>query len=377
MDSSVFPEQTTTFKYNKNTLRGMGVFDGFLKEGESLFKNEIALDFSFQPKLVPYRENHQKQIASCIKPLFAERNGKNVLVHGKPGLGKTVATRHVLWELENYDEVETIYINCWQKNSSYKAVLEMCEHIGYRLTHNKKTDELFKIVRDVLNKKGVVFVFDEVDKLEDYDVLYMVLEDMYRKSIIMITNFKSWYDDLDSRLKSRLIAEVLEFKPYSYEEVQGILKERMNYAFADGVWQEDAFKEIAQKAHELEDIRTGLHLMREAATIAEEESRRRITLEDSKEAISKLAEYTIHEDTCLNDDERMILNLVKSDEARIGDLFREYQEKGGKSAYKTFQRRIKKLEQGKFINVSKTEGGSEGNTTLIGLREVTKKLTEF
>lgn len=377
MDSSVFPEQTTTFKYNKNTLRGMGMFEGFLKEGESLFKNEIALDFSFQPKLVPYRENHQKQIASCIKPLFAERNGKNIIVHGKPGLGKTVATRHVLWELENYDEVETIYINCWQKNSSYKAVMEMCEHIGYRLTHNKKTDELFRIVREVLNKKGVVFVFDEVDKLEDDDVLYMVLEDMYRKSIVMITNFKSWYDNLDTRLKSRLIAETIEFKPYTFEELRGILKERMQYAFAEGVWQSDAFESIARKAFELEDVRIGLYLMREAATIAEDKSSRNVTIDEASEAISKLGDYTINEDSCLNDDEKMILGMVKSENAKIGDLFREYQEKGGKSAYKTFQRRIKKLEQGKFINVSKTEGGSEGNTTLIGLREVTKKLTDY
>lgn len=355
----------------------MGMFEGFLKEGESLFKNEIALDFSFQPKLVPYRENHQKQIASCIKPLFAERNGKNIIVHGKPGLGKTVATRHVLWELENYDEVETIYINCWQKNSSYKAVMEMCEHIGYRLTHNKKTDELFRIVREVLNKKGVVFVFDEVDKLEDDDVLYMVLEDMYRKSIVMITNFKSWYDNLDTRLKSRLIAETIEFKPYTFEELRGILKERMQYAFAEGVWQSDAFESIARKAFELEDVRIGLYLMREAATIAEDKSSRNVTIDEASEAISKLGDYTINEDSCLNDDEKMILGMVKSENAKIGDLFREYQEKGGKSAYKTFQRRIKKLEQGKFINVSKTEGGSEGNTTLIGLREVTKKLTDY
>ncbi|MFC1768610.1 Cdc6/Cdc18 family protein [Nanoarchaeota archaeon] len=355
----------------------MGVFDEVLKEGESLFKNEIALDFSFQPKLVPYRESHQKQIASCIRPLFDERNGKNIILHGKPGLGKTVATKHVLWELEDYDDVETIYINCWQKNSSYKVILEMCEHIGYRLTHNKKTDELFKIVRDVLNKKGVVFVFDEIDKLEDTDVLYMVMEEMYRKSIITITNYKSWYDNLDTRLKSRMIAETLEFKPYTLEEIKGILEQRMKYAFVDGVWQDDAFEVIVNKAYELQDVRTGLYLMKESTTIAEDKARKKVTLEESKEAVSKLNQYTVHEDSCLSEDEKRILDLVKKEDSKIGDLFTQYQEHGGKSAYKTFQRRIKKLEQSKFIDVKKTEGGKEGNTTLVGLREVTKKLTEF
>ncbi len=355
----------------------MGVFDEMLKEGESLFKNEIALDFSFQPKVVPYREAHQKQIASCVKPLFAERNGKNMLIYGKPGLGKTVATKHVLWELENYDEVDTFYVNCWQKNSSYKIILEMCEHFDYRLTHNKKTDELFRIVRDRFNKKGAVFVFDEVDKLEDLDVLYMVLEEIYRKSIVMVTNYKSWYDDLDTRLKSRLIAEVMEFQPYTFEELKGVLRERMQYAFVEGIWSEDAFNEVAQKAAELEDVRIGLYLLKEATTIAEDKSQRKVTLDDAREALAKLGHYTIHEESCLSDDEKQILDLVKADQMKIGELFKDYQDHGGKSAYKTFQRRIKKLEQSKFISVSKTEGGSEGNTTLIGLREVTKKLTEF
>ena len=59
-----------------------GLFKDILGSSESLFKNELALDFSFQPKLVPYREKEQRFIAGCIKPLFQGKNGKNVFIFG-------------------------------------------------------------------------------------------------------------------------------------------------------------------------------------------------------------------------------------------------------------------------------------------------------
>jgi len=57
----------------------MGLFNNMLSNDESLFINSIALDLDFQPKLVPYRENHQGYIAQCIKPLLQQRNGKNLI----------------------------------------------------------------------------------------------------------------------------------------------------------------------------------------------------------------------------------------------------------------------------------------------------------
>ena len=48
----------------------MGLFKDMLQSGESLFTNEVALDFEFVPKNIPFRENQQKQIARCIQPLL-------------------------------------------------------------------------------------------------------------------------------------------------------------------------------------------------------------------------------------------------------------------------------------------------------------------
>jgi len=165
----------------------MSLFKDMLKADETLFRDEIALDYDFLPQLLPYRENEQFYLASCIKPLLQKRNGKNLLIHGPPGIGKTAATRFVLRDLENEtDEVVPIYINCWKKNTTFKILMEVCNIINYRFTQNKRTDELMEEIKKILNKKSVVFVLDEIDKLEDLDFLYTILEEIYRKSIFLI-----------------------------------------------------------------------------------------------------------------------------------------------------------------------------------------------
>ncbi|PLW79685.1 hypothetical protein C0585_06855 [Candidatus Woesearchaeota archaeon] len=359
-------------------MKTMGMFDDMLKQGESLFKDAVALDYDYIPKLVPFRETQQRFVAESIKPLFSQRNGKNMLIHGPPGIGKTVAVRHLLKELEEKtDEIVPIYVNCWQKNTTFKILMEICDQLGYKFTHNKKTDDLFKIIEDYLNKDSVVFVFDEVDKLEDEDFLYMILEKIYRKTILLITNYQEWLVNLDERIRSRLTPELLEFKKYNGNEIKGILKQRLNYAFVDGALQDDAFNEIAKKTIEMSDIRQGLYMLKEAGNIAESKSSKSICLEHATEAIKKLEEFTIKKTDDLETEERVILNIVKTNPGKkIGELFEIYQSNGGVGVYKTFQRKIKKLADNRFLHVKKVTGGKDGTTTIVNTPQSTK-LTDF
>ncbi len=345
----------------------MNLFKDMLHSEESLFKNIVALDYDFIPKMVPYRTNEQKIIANCIKPLFQNANGRNLLLYGKPGVGKTVACKHVLNELEEEtDEIIPIYINCWQKDSTYKVLVEICEQLNYMLTHNKKTDELFKIVKNILNKKSAVFVFDEADKLQDLDILYFILEEIYKKTIILITNHKEVILDFDDRIKSRLMAQPVEFKEYNELETKGIMKERLQFAFVPDVWDQMAFDIAAKKAFLISDIRAGLYLLKEAGHAAEDESSRRIEVRHIEQALKKLDEFTIKNKNQLEDESRFILSIVKKNSGkRIGDLFKIYQNEGGSSVYKTFQRKINKLADNRFLHLEKSGGGSEGNTTLV------------
>ncbi len=354
------------------------LFKDILKSSETLFKNELALDFSFVPKIVPYREREQRIIAGCIKPLFDDKNGKNLFIFGQPGVGKTVALKKVVEELgEETEDIIPIEMNCWQRKTTYQIILEICDKMDFKFTQNKKTDELFRWVKQTLNKKSVVFIFDEADKLEDLDFLYVILEEIYRKSIILITNYKEWIIELDERLKSRLLPEIIEFKPYSYEETKGILKQRMESAFQPNVWDNDAFEAVAKKTAELQDMRIGMYLMKESGTIAENKSSRRITIEHAQQALGKLDEFSIKNPEELAADDKIILDIIRQNSGkRIGELYSIYQNSGGKLVYKSFQRKIDKLDKSKFITIEKTEGGGEGNTTIVKCK-YEKKLTEF
>ena len=357
----------------------MALFDRMLKDSETLFKNTVPLDYDYLPKLINYREQEQFQMAACIKPLFQKRNGRNLFIYGQPGIGKTVACRHVLEEMEEEsEEIIPLYVNCWQKNTSFKILMEICELLNYKFTHNKKTDELFAVVKGIINKKSAVFVFDEVDKLEDIDFLYSILEEIYRKSIFLITNERDWLAELEDRIRSRLTPEILEFRPYSAAETDGILRERIQFAFYDRVWQEDAIAFAVNETTAVGDIRSGLFILKEAGTAAEDRASRTITVGDVEKAVAKLAAFAPKKSTELEDDSREILAIVKQHSGKkIGELFQLYQQAGGTAVYKTFQRRIAKLDSGGFITTEKIDGGKEGKTTLVSFRDVTKKLTDF
>jgi len=353
----------------------MGLYDDLLKGGESLFKNEYALDYAFLPKNIPFRESQQRYLASCIKPLLMDHNGRNVLVHGPPGVGKTAALKHLLKELDESDELNDkiypIYVNCWHKNTTYKVVLDLCDQVGYAFVQNKNTEDLFKIVTQILNKKGAVIVFDEVDKSEDTDFLYILSETVFKKTIFLVTNYKSWLLELDDRIRSRLMLEQIEFPNYDVKEIMGILRERIPYAFNSECVDDAALEIISKKAADLKDIRIGLFLLRESAIVAGEKNSSRITDEHARAALEKINQFTIKSTDELDDEAKLILKIVKEHSGKkIGDLFKLYEKAGGRTSYKTFQRKITKLEEGRFISLERTHAG--GNTTIVN-----KKLTEY
>ncbi|MFA6089082.1 MAG: AAA family ATPase [Candidatus Woesearchaeota archaeon] len=350
----------------------MGFFDkNVIREENTLFKNEVALSYDFLPKDIPYREQQQQLIANALKPLFVGRNGRNLIITGRPGIGKTAATKFVLREVEdNYsEEIYTFFINCWQLNSSFKVAEYICHELGFKLTQNKKTNELFSIAEKIINKKTAVFVFDEIDKAEDYDFLYEILENVYTKSFLLITNYANWIDNLDERIKSRLMAEVISFRTYSLAEVNGILKERVSYAFVDNVFSDEVISAISEKAYQVGDIRVGIHLLRECGLLSQERKLKFVDMEIANVVINKISSYKDDKKVkSLDDDERLVYELIRDNpNLPMTDLFDQYQKTGGKGVYKTFTRKIKALENSKVILTKTTGGGPKGNTTTIEL----------
>ena len=344
------------------------LFRDILKSSESLFNNEVALDPEFVPKLIQFRENENQYIATCIKPLFQKRNGKNLIIHGPPGVGKTLATKNVLKELEEEtDDITPVYVNCWKKNTTYQVVLELCKAIDYKFIQNKRTDELISIIVERLNKKSSVLVFDEIDKIQELDILYNLSESLYRKTIILLTNESNWLFRLDSRLKSRLIPDQLEFKPYSLTETKEILKQRISQAFPPNTINENSLNKITENTFKQRDIRTGLFLLKESAEIAESNSSKKIEMQHVEEAVKRV----IFSDTeKLDEEEKQVLEFIKTNmEKTTGEMAKLYEETHKKSK-RTFQRKLNNLQKSNLIKLDETES-PRGRSFRV------KPLTEF
>ena len=118
--------------------------------------------------------------------------------------------------------------------------------------------------------------------------------------------------------------------------------------------------------------------MSEAASIAEDKSSRKIKPEHANVAIAKIDQFVIKKISDLTDEEQSILEIIKKNsEKKIGELYLIYKDEGGDLVYKSFQRKIEKLEKNKFVSVKKTSGGVDGNTSIVKYATETRKLTEF
>src|SRR3989344_1464814 len=353
----------------------MALFKDILAHNESLFQDTMALDLEYVPKIVPYRENQQKYVAECIKPLFNNRSGRNLFIYGSSGIGKTVAVKHVLNELnQETDDVFAIYINCWKKDTEFKILKDICDQLNYKFIANKSSDDLFEDVKKILNKKSVVICFDEIDKIESTEIIYSILEDILRKTIIFISNDKKWLLNLDTRIKSRLSLEILEFKSYNFEETKGIINQRVELAFMPNVFDKDSLSIIIEKTFKTNDIRNGIFLLKQSGDIAESKSSRKISHEHVEEAILKLSNFNFTRSTDFIDEEKEILDIIKDNSGKsITEIFDIYKSKE-EISYRTFQRKVDKLKKSRIISTEEINEGIRGKSTKIYF---SKKLTDF
>jgi cell division control protein 6 len=227
-------------------------------------------------------------------------------------------------------------------------------------------------IKQLLNKKSIVLCIDEIDKLQDFSILYYFLEDIFKRSLIFITNEKNWINEIDERLKSRLYANLLEFKPYNYNEILDILKQRIGYAFVKNVFEKNCLERIAKKTFELNDVRAGIFLLKEAGDLAESKSRKKINLEDIEKAISKLQDFKIKND--LNEEQNEILELIKKHSGKSIKEIYNYYKKG--ISYRTFRRRLEELENAKLITLEEKSIGDKGKVA-YAYYGLNKKLFEF
>ena len=108
----------------------------------------------------------------------------------------------------------------------------------------------------------------------------------------LISNKLNDLSALPPRAKSTLQPMVAEFNPYTHEEAEEILAERVERAFQPKAVSRTILRKVSEAASKAGDIRVGFSIILTAGYLAERDGRGKITLDDLETA-AKAAEIIL------------------------------------------------------------------------------------
>ncbi|MBI5061621.1 MAG: orc1/cdc6 family replication initiation protein [Candidatus Aenigmarchaeota archaeon] len=262
------------------------VFNVFMGK-KSIFKDKDMLASSFMPDDILHRDDEITQISSVLAPAIRGYKPNNLFIYGNVGTGKTITTRFVLTQLSHVSGcghgIKVVYVNCRMKNvadTEYRLVAQLLKEFGvYVPDTGISTNTLYKrFFEEVELYKGIIIIaLDEIDtifkKIGD-DFLYNLTRigselEHAKIAIIGITNDLSFYDGLDTRVKSSLGEDTIIFKPYNALQLHDILIDRAKAGLYNLPDEGVINKCAAIAAQEHGDARRALDLLRVAAEISE------------------------------------------------------------------------------------------------------------
>ena len=340
-----------------------------------IFKNESILSFDYLPEILPHRENQIKFLASNLSLVGEGRKSQNIFIFGASGIGKTASVKYVFRKFsEEFPNVKTVYLNCWDYNTSAAVLSEITISLGAVVQRRGwAKDEIISRLKEVLNrnKKSLIVCLDEADQLirKDQETLYDLSRiNQYVQNpvaIILISNDKSSLAKLEPRTYSTLAAEDIEFKPYTLGEMKDIMQERVDYAFGSV---ENGVVALAAN-HAMQkggDVRIGLQCLLKAGRIAEKENTNKLKVEHVKKILRDVNEIkpSIVESK-LNENEKVLYEILSTKKIwQSGDLYRKYAESSPDAvSQRMFENYLDHLEELNMIKFG--EKTVNGNIRLV------------
>ena len=361
----------------------MGIED-ILMYDETLFHNINAFDPDYMPPNYNFRDTQMEAMAMSIRPAIRGGQPSNAVVLGSPATGKTTAIRKVFEHVEKSTEkVICVYINCQLHTTRFGIFSQIFKKIfGYvppetGVPFSRIYDQIMKDLQK--NEKSLVIALDDVNYLFQSKNANKIFYDMLRAyeeypgvktSIFAILSDLEFKYAFDKNVNTVFIPQEITFSPYSYSEIEDILRDRVKAGFYPNVLSDDILEQIAMYTHENGDLRIGINLLKSCGNIAEADASREIAQEHFDKAIDSLVSVNISETLkSLNDVERTLLKMIAdSDEIlTAGKLSEMFKEKENLS-YATFDRTLDKLEFLRLIDTKFTGKGARGNSREIILR---------
>lgn len=252
-----------------------------------IFSNRSVLSKNYIPEKLIARDAEIEEVLWLLHPMLAHGDPKNALIYGKSGTGKTVVTRYALNEMKHRTwakkvNIESVFINCGDTRTPPQILMRIMEQVAPELHVPKglSTSYYYRQLWDVVNMEhtSLIVVFDEIDHLHDYSILYVLSragENQYIDfentiGIIGLSNNLFFADRLEPRIISSLTPQNFVFPPYTADQLGKILADRAELAFQPDVLAGDVIPLCAAlSAQEHGDARKALALLDNAGAMAE------------------------------------------------------------------------------------------------------------
>ncbi|MCW4009706.1 MAG: AAA family ATPase [Candidatus Bathyarchaeota archaeon] len=306
-----------------------------------LILNEDAFAEVFIPSRVLHRDEQIGELKRRLSPALENRSVENIFLTGTSGTGKTAIAKHIL---ENHFKSIAAYVNCWKHRTTYEVLTEILLSLQVPVHGRESTGELAKKLERVIQTRKIIVCLDEVDRLNDFDLLYLLARNGC--GLILISTRCHTISSLSPRIRSRLALTEVEFPTYDDEEIYNIVKDRVEFAMRPGTLKNELLRMASVAAQG--DARTALEIIRKAGKKAEFRGLDEIAMNELQAAISETSKFsTMQPLNKLNSHQKILYQILERHRKMpSGLLYDEYRTAAQNPvvdrAYRNYMRRMVK-----------------------------------
>ena len=245
----------------------MGIED-ILMHDESLFQNINAFDPDYVPPNYNYRDRQMEAMAMAIRPAISGGQPSNSVVLGSCATGKTTAIRKVFELVEKTTEkVVCVYINCQLHTTRFGIFSQIYKKLFGHIP--PETGVPFSRIYDQImhklqsDKKALIVALDDVNYLFQSKAANKVFYDLLRAyeeypgvktGIFAILSDLEFRYAFDKNVNTVFIPQDITFQPYTYSEIEDILRDRVNAGFFPGVMGDEILELVAMHTYDVGDL---------------------------------------------------------------------------------------------------------------------------
>lgn len=358
--------------------------DDILLYDETLFKNIDAFNPDYIPENFIHRKSQMEALAICMRPALRKGRPVNSLVLGSCATGKTTAIKKIFEMVENSsDKVVCVYINCQIHTTRFGIFSQIYQKI-FGHTPPETGVPFSRIYQKIMQylsseDKTLIVALDDINYLfyskNANKIFYDILRaheafEGIKTGVFAILSDIEFRFILDKNVNSIFIPQEIIFNPYSADEMNDVLKERVKIGFYPDVIPDELIREIADYAASSGDLRIGIDLLRISGNLAESDASKTIEKKHVDEALKSTGPINLtYVLKSLSDDEKRLLNIIRElgDDLTAGELYGEFN-KMNKVSYASFNRILNKLEFLRIIDTKFTGKGVKGNSRVVILR---------